>query len=241
VRATTHRGLHANKLALGCATFPIGLVVVRHVSRLQNLSLMLRKRLPFRVRRALRLGRHLVSRGRQSAWIPAELIDGCKVCASREALVGLLPRGGRIAEIGTHRGDFARHILATCNPDQLHVVDLDFSSLDTTIARDARVVTHNGLSHVVLRQLPDAYFDWIYIDADHSYAGVSRDAEAAASKVKPGGYLVFNDFAHMDPELGAYGVHRAVVDFAIARQWPFAWLAYQPSALYDVALRRPID
>ena len=73
----------------------------------------------------------------------------------------------------------------------------------------------------------------------NSYAGVTRDADAAAPKVKPGGFLVFNDFAHMDPFLGAYGVHRAVVDFAVARGWPFAWFAYHPMALYDVALRRP--
>jgi hypothetical protein len=68
---------------------------------------------------------------------------------------------------------------------------------------------------------------------------VTRDAHIAALKVKPGGYLVFNDFAHMDPFLGAYGVHRAVVDFAVSRAWAFAWFAYEPNALYDVALRRP--
>jgi hypothetical protein len=68
---------------------------------------------------------------------------------------------------------------------------------------------------------------------------VTRDANAAASKVKPGGFLVFNDFAHIDPFLGAYGVHRAVVHFAVTRRWSFAWFAYEPTALYDVALRRP--
>jgi hypothetical protein len=91
----------------------------------------------------------------------------------------------------------------------------------------------------VLGRFPDDYFDWIYIDADHSFAGVLRDADAAANKVRPGGYLVFNDFAHCDSELGAYGVHRAVVEFAVTRQWPFSWFAYEPNALYDVALRRP--
>jgi SAM-dependent methyltransferase len=211
------------------------------VSTFQRLSLAVRKRLPYRVRHILRLGKHLVSSPRSSAWIPASLLTDCRVCASREDLVGMLPRGGRVAEVGTQRGDFARHILAACQPGQLHVIDLDFSAFAPDIAADKRVVMHNGLSHMVLQQFPDAHFDWIYIDADHSYAGVSRDAQAAASKVKPGGYLVFNDFAHMDPELGAYGVHRAVVDFALASRWSFSWLAYQPSALYDVALRRPAD
>src|SRR5262249_9794096 len=56
----------------------------------------------------------------------------------------------------------------------------------------------------------------------------------------PGGYLVFNDFAHIDPYLGAYGVHRAVVAFAIAHNWPFRWWAYEGNGLYDVALERPL-
>ena len=65
----------------------------------------------------------------------------------------------------------------------------------------------------MLSGFPDAHFDWIYVDADHSYEGLLRDANAAATKVKPGGFLVFNDFAHADPFLGAYGVQRAVADF----------------------------
>jgi hypothetical protein len=85
----------------------------------------------------------------------------------------------------------------------------------------------------------DASFDWIYIDADHSYAGVQRAAAVAAEKVRPGGFLVFNDFARADPYLGAYGVHRPVVEFAVERKWPLVWLAYEANALYDVALKRP--
>lgn len=53
-----------------------------------------------------------------------------------------------------------------------------------------------------------------------------RDANAALTKVKPGGFLVFNDFAHADPFLGTYGVQRAVADFVVANRWPVVWLAY---------------
>jgi hypothetical protein len=119
------------------------------------------------------------------------------------------------------------------------LIDLDFSSLQSSVTQDSRVEIHSGSSHEVLATFPEASFDWIYIDAEHSYTGVSRDAKAAASKVKPGGYLVFNDFAHMDPLLGSYGVHRAVTNFAVAHGWKFVWFAYEPSALYDVALQRP--
>lgn len=206
---------------------------------LRRLSLAIRKRLPQSVRHVLRLGRHLVVTGQSSGALPPHLLAECRLCASREELVRLLPHKARVAEVGTHRGDFARHILAACNPLELHLVDLDLSYLDPVVAADPRVRLHKDLSDKALGAFPDAYFDWIYVDADHSYAGVLRDAHAAAAKVKPGGFLVFNDFAHMDPFLGAYGVHRAVVQFAIERQWPFLWLAYEPHALYDVALQRP--
>ena len=208
-------------------------------SWLPRLALSIRGRLPGRLRHMLRLGRHLVVKGQSSMAIPPELLADCRVCASRNELVSHLPRGGRVAEVGTYRGQFARHILA-CGPAELHLIDIDFSLLDPAVAADARVAMHRGLSHEMLAQFPDDHFDWIYIDGDHSYVGASRDARMAATKVKPGGHLVFNDFAHADPYLGAYGVHRAVTEFAVTRGWKFVWWAYEPNGLYDVALQRPI-
>ena len=156
-----------------------------------------------------------------------------------QSLGGSFPSWGPRCRSGTATGSFARHILAACDPTELHLIDIDLSQLDGSVAAEPKVITHKGLSHQVLEQFPNSHFDWIYIDADHSYIGVLRDAKVAARKVKPGGYLVFNDFAHADPFLGTYGVHRAVVDFAISHVWPFAWIAYEPNALYDVVLKRP--
>jgi hypothetical protein len=210
--------------------------------KLGRLGLSFRKSLPDRVRRALRIARHvLAARQPSSANLPEALIPDCRTCASRYQLISMLPHGGHVAEVGTDRGQFSRHILARCRPSRLHLIDLDFSMLEPTLAEDARVQLHRGNSNEIIASFPDAYFDWMYIDADHSYEGVTRDANAAALKVKPGGFLVFNDFAHIDPLLGGYGVHRAVVDFAIARRWTFAFFAYDPQALYDVALQRPHD
>ena len=205
----------------------------------RRLALSIRNRLPERLRHMLRVGRHLVATGQPSMAIPPELLADCRVCASRNELVKNLPRGGRVAEVGTFRGEFARHILSTCDPAELHLIDIDFSALDPAVANDPRVSLHHGPSHEMLAQLPDNHFDWIYIDGDHAYDGASRDARDAATKVKPGGHLVFNDFAHADPYLGAYGVHRAVTEFAVTRGWKFVWFAYEPHALYDVALQRP--
>lgn len=205
----------------------------------KSLALKLRKRLPRPVRHWARLTRHIAVQGQPSPRLPQSLLEGCRVCASRYELLRYLPHKARVAEVGVEHGRFSHHILASAHPVELHLIDLDFGKIDSALRSDPRVRMHRGFSHEILRSFPDGSFDWIYIDADHSYAGVKRDAAAAAAKVKPGGFLVFNDFAHMDPFLGAYGVHRAVVEFAVERQWPLAWLAYEPHALYDVALRRP--
>jgi hypothetical protein len=208
-------------------------------SRLSRLSLSLRGRLPDSVRRFARFARHIVRKGQPSPAIPPELLAECRVCASRYELVKSLPKQACVAEVGTYRGEFARHILAACDPAELHLIDIEMSLLDPDVAKDSRVSIHRGRSQDMLARFPDDHFDWIYIDGDHSYEGASGDARIAASKVKPGGYLVFNDFAHADPYLGAYGVHRAVAEFAVTRGWTFAWWAYESNALYDVALQRP--
>jgi len=208
-------------------------------SWLSRLRLSLRSRVPDSLRHLARLGRHVVPKGQPSPGIPAELLADCRVCASRNELVKNLPRQARAAEVGTYRGEFARHILAACDPAELHLIDIDVSLLDPAVANDRRISIHRGRSHDMLAKFPDEYFDWIYIDGDHSYEAASGDARIAASRVKSGGYLVFNDFAHADPYLGAYGVHRAVVEFAVTRRWKFAWWAYEPNGLYDVALQRP--
>jgi len=208
-------------------------------SWLTRLPLSLRDRMPESLRRLGRIGRHVVQRGQPSVAIPAELLADCSLCTSRHELVKNLPRQARVAEVGTYRGDFARHILDACEPAELHLIDIDVSLLEGAVTNDSRVSVHEGVSQETLALFPDNHFDWIYIDGDHSYEGVSADARIAADKVKTGGYLVFNDFAHADPYLGAYGVHRAVVEFAVTRGWKFIWWAYEPNGLYDVALQKP--
>ena len=201
----------------------------------------IKKSVPSAIKLLWRIGRHTLQPHPPSREMPSELISGCRLCASRYELVGLLPKGGRVIEVGTQRGVFARHILAVNEPAELHLVDLDCSELDQQLRRDPRVAIHQGASRDVLLSFPDAHFDWVYIDAGHDYESVTSDAEAAADKVKPGGFLVFDDFAHTDLSFGRYGVHRAVTDFARDRHWSFAWFALASNALYNVALQRPAE
>ena len=206
---------------------------------LKQAIVRLRIGLPWSLRRAARVVRSAFSSTQQSPKLPQQLLENCRFCADRVLLIDRLPRGGEVAEIGTLRGEFARLILKISKPRKLHIVDLDLSKLVSDVRDDPRVSLHQGASPDILAEIADESLDWAYIDADHSYRGASRDAAAAARKIKPGGYLVFNDFAHIDPSMGRYGVHRAVVEFAVTNRWPVVLLAYETNALYDVALQRP--
>jgi SAM-dependent methyltransferase len=208
------------------------------MSFVKRIEMRLRPRAPRLLRALYRAGRGLAPMA-LSPDVPQALLDGCVLLSTRYDMLDRLPKGGRVAELGTYKGDFARQIAARNAPGELHLVDIDYSAFNPE-GLDA-AIRHQGLTTEVIASFPDAHFDWIYVDGDHSYAGAAADARAAAPKVKPGGYLAFNDFAHVDPEMGRYGVHRAVIEFARARQWPFAFFCLNGAALYDVALRRPSD
>src|SRR5436305_3547985 len=119
-------------------------------SWLSRLPLSLRDRIPESLRRLARLGRHVVQRGEGSLAIPAELLADCRLCVSRHELVKNLPQQARVAEVGTFRGDFARHILTACDPAELHLIDIDVSLLDAAVTKDSRVSVHPGRSQDML-------------------------------------------------------------------------------------------
>jgi len=48
------------------------------------------------------------------------------------------------------------------------------------------------------KQFKDGYFDFVYIDADHSYDGVTADLEAWYPKVRKGGMLAGHDYLNFD-------------------------------------------
>jgi SAM-dependent methyltransferase len=205
---------------------------------IERLQLFVRTRSPRWLRTIYRVGKSFAP-VKSCAPIPSELVQDCRFVASRGDLVGLLPGGGRVMEVGTYKGEFAREILARAAPVELHLVDMDCSRLDRGLLADHRVNVHKGRAHEVVPAFADRHFDWVYMDADHSYEGTLRDALAVMVKVKPGGFMVFNDFARIDPWLGRYGVQQAVVDFVRDHRWEFRIVSYDCNGLYDVAVQKP--
>ncbi|MDX9704029.1 MAG: class I SAM-dependent methyltransferase [Candidatus Auribacterota bacterium] len=172
--------------------------------------------------------------------IPQHLVENCRFFGNRTEMLEALPKKAIVCEVGTLYGDFSRKILERSTPSVLHLLDIDFSPLYQDVQNNPHVRMHKGPSYDMLKTFPDEYFDWIYIDGDHTYQGVKADIEAAIPKLKKGGYLVFNDFARiLRKKISTFGVHQAVCEFASDQQWPFTHFAFEQEALYDVALQKP--
>ena len=96
-----------------------------------------------------------------------EHLANCTVLADRLRLLDELPKRGVVAEVGVLHGEFSEEILKRTEPRELHLIDVRDRWQDRFAGRD-EVVSHIGDSCAVLGTFKDAYFDWIYIDGDHS-------------------------------------------------------------------------
>ena len=68
---------------------------------------------------------------------------------------------------------------------------------------------------------PDGHFDWLYLDATHTYAESKRDLETWYPKVRVGGLISGHDYQFQHQAIGdgyVFGVRDAVDEFASKRQ-----------------------
>lgn len=168
--------------------------------------------------------------------LPDEALRDARLFADREAMLSLLPKGGTVAEVGVLRGEFSCAIVRHCGPDKLHLIDIDLSPLGHV---PGPIETHEGDSAAILAGFPEAHFDWIYIDGDHSYEGIANDIRAAHPVLKPGGFLMCNDYANWCSAAATpYGVARAVSEFIIAENYLVRGLALHPAGLHDILIQK---
>ena len=137
-----------------------------------------------------------------------------------------------IAELGVFLGDFSIDILRLSSPSKLYLIDkfeksmsadkdgknrtgvIDLNSrLDEIKQRFQsydNVELKKMLTKDFLESIPDNHLDVVYIDADHSYAGVTSDLELSRIKVKPGGVIMGHDYG-----CGFKGCIKAVDEFCL--------------------------
>ena len=85
-------------------------------------------------------------------------------------------------------------------------------SVVTRMEKFAGISIRRQPSLEAVASFPDCYFDWVYVDGDHSFQAAKDDLKAWFPKVKPRGLLVVDDYNWKD-EAGKFSVRRAVQEF----------------------------
>lgn len=169
--------------------------------------------------------------------LPDDTLTKAKLFADRDVMLQIMPQGGVVAEVGVLYGEFSCLIAKTCQPDEFHLIDIDLSLLGPI---PMKVEMHEGDSSTTLTRFPPGYFDWIYIDGDHSYDGVKRDLKAAHRALKSGGHLMCNDYSNWCSAAALpYGVARAVNELIIEEGYGVVGLGLHPAGLHDILIRKP--
>jgi len=65
-----------------------------------------------------------------------------------------------------------------------------------------RVQVHRGFSGDLIPSFTNEFFDIIYIDGNHEPQYILEDAVLAFRKLKPNGYLIFDDYGWRDASIG---------------------------------------
>ena len=164
-------------------------------------------------------------------------INNLKFILDRQELLSRMQKSGVCAEIGVANGDFSKDIFNTTNPQKLHLIDSwdserygkelmnNVKSTFNTQIESGYVEVNRGFSTVVLQSFQDEYFDWVYIDTDHSYNTTNQELLICKDKVKDNGVIAGHDFHIGNWVTGyKYGVIEAVYEFCVLYNWEIIYL-----------------
>jgi len=168
----------------------------------------------------------------------------------RTKLLYCLPKGGIVAELGVFCGEYSEEILRYSTPEKLFLVDwwddaekpwptksaakLCYKTV-SILAQDnpkIKIEKKNAVDFLVRK--PNNFFDWVYIDLDHSYEGTKKVLEVAESKIKKNGYIVGHDYTEKE----GFGVIQAVDEFCASRRWVMESITTELHGYYSFALKK---
>ena len=157
----------------------------------------------------------------------------------REYILIQIDKNSIIAEVGVWQGDFSKHIYNICSPKELVLVDpWLFNSnvrgcapqvngnepLNQKYFDNAKKSTYEKFkgkinvniidkdSFYASNLFTDNYFDFIYIDGEHSYNAVYNDLTYWYPKLKKNG-KIFGDDYYWREEDNSFSVKKAYEDF----------------------------
>ena len=172
-------------------------------------------------------------------------VEGCKAILNRHLLLEQMPKNAVVAEIGVDRGRFAERIYEVTQPKQLHLIDLfqfeyQITDVNKLFDNKADVKMHQIKSADAGQLFEDEYFDWIYIDTDHTYETTKAELNAFADKIKPGGFISGHDYFQVGVSNGfSYGVMSAVHEFVVINNWKLYAVTLEPLENQSFVIQKP--
>lgn len=182
---------------------------------------------------------------------------------NRREVVSLLNEyvpNGVGCEIGVLRGEFTKFLLENWTCKHMYLVDLweEYDGYDEKfhnhnlnyeiMERNLKPYKHRitvckGYSDKVVSQFPNNMFDFVYVDANHSYEGCKSDINLYWDKLKSGGLLMGDDYHLNDVETlnfnnvqSVFGVTKAVKEFAKEKKLIYD-ISYEADWMYDTKRR----
>lgn len=114
--------------------------------------------------------------------------------------------------------------------------DAQFQAVTRRFASEPRVRLHRQYSYRLAQTFSDAFFDYVYLDGNHTYEFVLRDLLDFAPKVKPDGLILGHDFFRDEfADRENYGVIPAVQTFLRRSGYQFLALTCEPFSSFVLA------
>ena len=170
---------------------------------------------------------------------------------TRLDMLELLPKNAIVAELGVAKGRFSEKIISITRPKTLHMIDNWKSKAFNRKAMlyvqkkfgdritHGVVKIHHGNSAEILASFPDNYFDWVYIDTDHTYKTTKQELAMSRLKVKHGGIIAGHDYTTRHySKIQKYGVVEAVNEFCFKHNWEFVFLTHETHRHLSFALKK---
>lgn len=173
--------------------------------------------------------------------MPAKHYESAQVLPNRLAMLDKLPKGKIIGETGVGVDNIAAEILNRAKPAKLHLFGTGESSLTDEVLRDGLrsgcVVPHGAPYGLELADVPDGFFDALYLSGETAVDDVLTLLELAARKTTAGGTIMVNSYAVWSTvSMYHCGTARAVNKFCTQHGWKMTYLALDPMGYYNVAL-----
>ena len=178
-------------------------------------------------------------------------MQNCELLLNREELLDKIPKNSILAEIGVDEGDFSERLYKKCDPEYLYLIDLWSSKrygekkfnivknrfYDQLKKDEVKIFRDDSIS--VVSNFNDNFFDWIYIDTDHSFNTTYKELITWKSKVKRNGIISGHDYMMGNwKKTYRYGVIEAVHKFCVEYSWEMIFLTIDQTENLSFAIKR---